>query len=54
MTKRQKMLEREKEGIEQQPFMEIRSETKRFRQDVFKQRHMARARKNTTTNSSNV
>ncbi|RWR92948.1 protein RKD5 [Cinnamomum micranthum f. kanehirae] len=54
VTKRQKMLEREKEGIEQQPFMEIRSETKRFRQDVFKQRHMARARKNTTTNSSDV
>ncbi|KAJ8625657.1 hypothetical protein MRB53_034187 [Persea americana] len=51
VTKRQKMLEREKEGIEQKPFMEIKSETKRFRQDVFKQRHMARARKNSTTNS---
>ncbi|KAI3843410.1 hypothetical protein MKX03_024304 [Papaver bracteatum] len=42
VTKRQKMLEREKEGIESKPFMEIQNETKRFRQDVFKRRHRAR------------
>ncbi|CAL5188246.1 unnamed protein product [Lathyrus oleraceus] len=40
--KRQKMLESEKENIEKRPFMDIRSETKRFRQDIFKRRHRAR------------
>ncbi|OAY57657.1 protein RKD5 isoform X1 [Manihot esculenta] len=45
VAKRQKMLEREKESIERKPFMEIQSETKRFRQDVFKRRHRARALK---------
>ncbi|XP_020217756.1 protein RKD5 [Cajanus cajan] len=43
VTKRQKMLENEKEDIEKRPFMDIQSETKRFRQDVFKRRHRARA-----------
>ncbi|KAK7367201.1 hypothetical protein VNO80_09210 [Phaseolus coccineus] len=43
VTKRQKMLESEKENIEKKPFMDIQSETKRFRQDVFKRRHRARA-----------
>ncbi|WCJ32816.1 RWP-RK domain-containing protein [Euphorbia peplus] len=43
VAKRQKMLEREKESIERKPFMEIQSETKRFRQDVFKRRHRAKA-----------
>ncbi|KAL2348691.1 hypothetical protein Fmac_002691 [Flemingia macrophylla] len=42
VTKRQKMLESEKENIEKKPFMDIQSETKRFRQDVFKRRHRAR------------
>ncbi|OVA00622.1 RWP-RK domain [Macleaya cordata] len=42
VIKRQRMLEREKEGIERKPFMEIQTETKRFRQDVFKRRHRAR------------
>ncbi|XP_048230510.1 protein RKD5 isoform X2 [Ricinus communis] len=46
VAKRQRMLEREKETIERKPFMEIQSETKRFRQDVFKRRHRARALKN--------
>lgn len=45
VAKRQKMLEREKETIERKPFVEIQSETKRFRQDVFKRRHRARALK---------
>lgn len=43
VAKRQKMLESEKENIEKKPFMDIQSETKRFRQDVFKRRHRARA-----------
>ncbi|XP_010247096.2 PREDICTED: LOW QUALITY PROTEIN: protein RKD5, partial [Nelumbo nucifera] len=43
VRKRQKMLESEKQGIERKPFMEIQTETKRFRQDVFKRRHRARA-----------
>lgn len=43
VAKRQKMLESEKESIERKPFLEIKSETKRFRQDVFKRRHRARA-----------
>ncbi|KAJ1403855.1 Serine/threonine-protein kinase, active site [Sesbania bispinosa] len=43
VTSRQKMLENEKENIEKKPFMDIQSETKRFRQDVFKRRHRARA-----------
>ncbi|KAG9442965.1 hypothetical protein H6P81_018819 [Aristolochia fimbriata] len=42
VMKRQRMLEREREGIEKKPFMEIQSETKRFRQDVFRRRHRAR------------
>ncbi|XP_058090601.1 protein RKD5 [Magnolia sinica] len=46
VMKRQRMLESEKEGIERKPFMEIQSETKRFRQDVFKRRHRARVLKN--------
>lgn len=46
VLKRQRMLETEKECIEQRPFMEIEDETKRFRQDVFKRRHRARALKN--------
>jgi len=43
VAKRQKMLVSEKENIEKKPFMDIQSETKRFRQDVFKRRHRARA-----------
>ncbi|KAJ6996924.1 protein RKD5 [Populus alba] len=43
VAKRRRMLEREKETIERKPFVEIQSETKRFRQDVFKRRHRARA-----------
>ncbi|XP_059439374.1 protein RKD5-like isoform X2 [Corylus avellana] len=46
VAKRQRMLEREKETIERKPFIELRSETKRFRQDVFKRRHRARALRN--------
>ncbi|KAK7309406.1 hypothetical protein RJT34_06110 [Clitoria ternatea] len=43
VTKRKRMLESEKENIEKRPFMDIQNETKRFRQDVFKRRHRARA-----------
>ncbi|TKY45827.1 RKD5 protein [Spatholobus suberectus] len=43
VAKRQRMLESEKENIEKRPFMDIQIETKRFRQDVFKRRHRARA-----------
>ncbi|KAJ7944059.1 RWP-RK domain containing protein [Quillaja saponaria] len=43
VASRQRILESEKETIERKPFMEIQSETKRFRQDVFKRRHRARA-----------
>ncbi|XP_057963045.1 protein RKD5 isoform X2 [Malania oleifera] len=46
VAKRQRMLECEKEVIERKPFTEIQRETKRFRQDVFKRRHRARALKN--------
>ena len=53
-TERQRMLESEKENIERKPFMDIQSETKRFRQDVFKRRHRARAlvKQNPTVSSS--
>ena len=37
------MLQNERESIERTPFRELESETKRFRQDVFKRRHKARA-----------
>ncbi|MED6133781.1 hypothetical protein PIB30_031444 [Stylosanthes scabra] len=43
MVKRQRMLECEKENIEKKPFMDIQTETKRFRQDMFKRRYRARA-----------
>ena len=46
VTKRQRMLESEKESIERKPFIEIQRETKKFRQDIFKKRHRARARDN--------
>lgn len=52
VTKRQKMLEKEKETIERKPFMEIQTETKKFRQDIFKRRHKARALKNQSSSTS--
>ncbi|KAK7406926.1 hypothetical protein VNO78_08562 [Psophocarpus tetragonolobus] len=54
VAKRQRMLESEKENIEKKPFMDIQSETKRFRQDVFKRRHRARAngKQNSTISTS--
>lgn len=39
---KKRIIESEKENIEQRPFMEIQRETKKFRQDVFKKRHKAR------------
>ncbi|KAJ4714367.1 RWP-RK domain containing protein [Melia azedarach] len=45
VERRRQMLEEEKESIERKPFMEIQKETKKFRQDIFKRRHKARALK---------
>lgn len=45
VAKRRQMLEEEKETIERKPFMEIQTETKKFRQDIFKRRHKARVLK---------
>ncbi|XP_062102765.1 protein RKD5 [Humulus lupulus] len=41
-AKRKMMLQNEKESIEKTPFLEMKTETKRFRQDVFKRRHRDR------------
>ncbi|GMI68257.1 RWP-RK domain-containing 5 [Hibiscus trionum] len=46
VAKRRMMLETEKESIEREPCIELKNETKRFRQDIFKRRHKARALKN--------
>ncbi|KAK8673356.1 hypothetical protein V6N13_111698 [Hibiscus sabdariffa] len=46
VAKRRMMLETEKESIEKEPCIELKNETKRFRQDIFKRRHKARAHKN--------
>lgn len=46
VAKRRMMLETEKESIEKEPFIKLKSETKRCRQDIFKRRHKARALKN--------
>ncbi|KAF5178628.1 Rwp-rk domain-containing protein [Thalictrum thalictroides] len=46
VNKRKRMLENEKEIIAKKPFMDIQTETKRFRQDVFKRRHKARILQN--------
>ena len=41
LTKRKKMLENEKEIIQQKPALDLMTETKQFREDVFKRRHRA-------------
>lgn len=46
VAKRQRMIESEKETIEKMPFLDIQQETKKFRQDIFKRRHKARALEN--------
>ncbi|KAM7260999.1 hypothetical protein ACFE04_026474 [Oxalis oulophora] len=46
VANRQSMLQKERESIERKPFMELQSETKKFRQDMFKRRHRARVLKN--------
>ncbi|ERN17212.1 hypothetical protein AMTRI_Chr09g33970 [Amborella trichopoda] len=53
-TKRRKLLERERETIERRPASEIQSETKRFRQDVFKRRHKAKALSNKVATSLRI
>ncbi|PUZ48460.1 hypothetical protein GQ55_7G246600 [Panicum hallii var. hallii] len=42
LTKRKKMLESEKEIIQQKPALDLMTETKQFREDVFKRRYRAR------------
>uniref|UniRef100_A0A803NF72 RWP-RK domain-containing protein n=1 Tax=Cannabis sativa TaxID=3483 RepID=A0A803NF72_CANSA len=46
VAKRKEMLKNEKESIEKTPFLDMKTETKRFRQDVFKRRHKDRVLKN--------
>jgi len=41
LTKRKKMLENEKEIIQQKPALDLMTETKLFREDVFKRRYRA-------------
>ncbi|KAG6629694.1 hypothetical protein CIPAW_14G103100 [Carya illinoinensis] len=53
VAKRRRMLESEKENIERKPFMELDTETKRFRRDVFKRKHRARALRNHGLSMSN-
>ncbi|KAL5557402.1 hypothetical protein UlMin_039638 [Ulmus minor] len=50
LAKRQKMLEIERAIIERKPFLEMKAETRKFRQDVYKRRHRAKAL-NSTSNS---
>ncbi|OIV93669.1 hypothetical protein TanjilG_16520 [Lupinus angustifolius] len=42
VAERKRMLESEKENIERKPSVDIKYETKRFRQEIFKKRHRAR------------
>lgn len=51
VAKRRQMLEEEKETIGRRPFVEIQRETKKFRQDIFKRRHKAKALKIQTRQS---
>ncbi|CAM8947453.1 hypothetical protein QQ045_016443 [Rhodiola kirilowii] len=46
MANKKRMLESEKGTLKRKPFMELQSETKRLRQDVYKRRFLARACKN--------
>ncbi|KAJ3680438.1 hypothetical protein LUZ60_016716 [Juncus effusus] len=43
VLKRKKMLENERKAIERSPSMDLKEETKRFRQDIFKRRHLAKS-----------
>lgn len=42
LTKRKQMLESEMEIIQQKPALDLMTETKQFREDVFKRRHRAK------------
>ncbi|KAL5216238.1 hypothetical protein ABZP36_007639 [Zizania latifolia] len=42
LAKRKRMLETEKEAIQQRPAMDLMAETKQFREDVFKRRYRAK------------
>lgn len=43
--KRTRILETERQKIEKKPGIDIQKDTKRFRQDIFKRKHKARALK---------
>ncbi|CAN6276607.1 unnamed protein product [Urochloa humidicola] len=43
LTKRKMMLESEKETLQQKPALDLMTETKQFREDVFKRRHRAKS-----------
>lgn len=43
LTKRKKMLESEKEILQQKPALDLMTETKLFREDVFKRRYRAKS-----------
>ncbi|KAK1588954.1 hypothetical protein Q3G72_028999 [Acer saccharum] len=51
VTKWEEKLKEERESIERRPFMEIQRDTKKFRQDIFKRRHKARALKSQGSSS---
>lgn len=42
-AEKQRLLEMEKQSIKKDPVMDLQSETKRFRQDIFKRRHRLKA-----------
>lgn len=43
LAKRKRMLESEKETIQQKPALDLMAETKLFREDVFKRRYRAKS-----------
>lgn len=43
--KRTRILETERQKIEKKPGIDIQKDTKRFRQDIFKRKHKAKASK---------
>ncbi|KAE9597914.1 hypothetical protein Lal_00029578 [Lupinus albus] len=54
VAERKRMLESEKENIERKPSMDIKSETKRFRQEIFKRKHRAKVLEKQTSTLSNT
>nr|GMC94827.1 protein RKD5 isoform X1 [Ipomoea batatas]GMD00767.1 protein RKD5 isoform X1 [Ipomoea batatas] len=54
VSKKKRMIEFEKKRIEKKPSMDIREETKKFRQDVFKRKHKARILERESQNRNNA